>query len=188
MPELLCRRGAEHSSPTVTTMTRFNHKYRVVFCGSVIVKCCHKILQGILGFVVQPSIGRPPRIWAVSRACFQEGCFMCEGSPYCGSLFPYLPYRLHALQSILVDNCGVFGEDLNGENRDFQSPVCVRAVLLNYRIGFLGLRSSVALIIFVWFLPSDIILMIAGIGDVSLPECQAKIIFCFWVLVINDVA
>lgn len=34
------------------------------------------------------------------------------------------------------------GEEPNGKKGDFQSPLCVRAALFNYRIGFLSLKSS----------------------------------------------
>lgn len=49
---------------TTTVLTQFNHTPRSLFCGSGTVKCCHRILQGILGRVVQPSTGRPPELGA----------------------------------------------------------------------------------------------------------------------------
>lgn len=75
---------------------------------------------------------------------------MCVASPYCPSLFPYLPY-LHpdAVQNIFVSSRESSGEEPNGKNGALQSPLCVRAALFNYRIRFLSLKSFVGLIIFV---------------------------------------
>ena len=44
---------------TTTALTHFNHRPQILFCGNGTLKCCHRILQGILGRVVQRSAGRP---------------------------------------------------------------------------------------------------------------------------------
>lgn len=47
---------------TTTALTHFNHRPQILFCGNGTLKCCHRILQGILGRVVQHSARRPPEM------------------------------------------------------------------------------------------------------------------------------
>lgn len=75
------------------------------------MKCCHKILQGILGFVVQHSAGRPPKTWAdIGRPASRKGALCVQVHPtvlHCSFIYR----TLRAVQNIFVGNYEGSGEE-----------------------------------------------------------------------------